>query len=242
VKKCIVQYWIQADQYSEPDYNELLKKSEEFDADEFANRSARSFELYASKYNHDFVRITEKKLNYKHPTFERFDLWLDDHWWEKYDEIMYVDSDVFAMPDAPDIFTEYPDPNTLKVCEHTGFQKAETKEQIDYLYYGILKECLLEQVKQCGFQAGVFTITKEARDLMKPYIARYKELDDHDGNILLWATIKSGVPLTRMTELFNYKNAHFKGRPPVYFFHAAGHKKLTHYHGINSFLDKHGIK
>ena len=62
MKKCIVQFWIQADQYSEPDYNALLKKSEEFNADEFADRSARSFETYANKYNHDFVRVTEKKL------------------------------------------------------------------------------------------------------------------------------------------------------------------------------------
>ena len=242
MKKCIVQYWIQADQYSEPDYNELLKKSEEFDANEFASRSARSFRAYADKYGHDFIRIEKKKLDFKHPTFERFDLWLDDTWWEKYDEIMYVDSDVFAMPDAPDIFKQYPGSGTLKVCDHPGFQQAKEDDQIEHIYHGLLKECTLEQVKQKGFQAGVFIITKEARDLMKPHIAKYQELNDHDGHILLWATIKSGVPLTRMTELYNFKNAHMKRKPKVYFFHAAGHKKLTQYHGINSFLDKNGIK
>ena len=76
---------------------------------------------------------------------------------------------------------------------------------------------------------------------MKRYIAKYKELNDHDGHILLWSTIKSGVPITRMTRLFNYKNAHFGGKPPVHFFHAAGHKKSTQYHSINSFLDKNKV-
>ena len=242
MKKCIVQYWIQADQYSEPDYNALLKNSEEFNANEFADRSARSFQSYADKYGHDFIKIEKKKLDFKHPTFERFDLWLNNTWWEKYDEIMYVDSDVFAMPDAPDIFAQYPTQGTLKVCTHPGFQGATEQEHFDHIYHGLLKECTLEQVIQNGFQAGVFIITKKAKDIMKSHIAQYKELNDHDGHILLWATIKSGVPLTRMTELYNFKNAHMRGKPKVHFFHAAGHKKSKQFHSINSFLDRNGIK
>ena len=242
MKKCIVQYWIQADQYSQPDYNALLKKSEEFDANEFAGRSASSFQAYADKYGHDFIRIEKKKLDFKHPTFERFDLWLDDTWWEKYDEIMYVDSDVFAMPDALDVFLQYPEPGMLKVCDHPGFQQAKEDDQIEHIYHGLLKECTLDQVRHYGFQAGVFIITKEAKELMKPYIAKYRELDDHDGNILMWAAIKSKVPVLRMSELYNFKNAHMRGKPKVNFFHAAGHKKMKHFHSINSFLIKNGIK
>ena len=242
MKKCIVQYWIQADQYSEPDYNALLKKSRVFDADKFASRSARSFQAYADKYGHDFIRIEKKKLDFKHPTFERFDLWLDDTWWEKYDEIMYTDSDVFAMPDAPNIFSEYPDSTSLKVCDYAKFQKADRQDQIDSFYVDLLKECTIEECKQSGFQPGVFILTKSARDTMKPFIEQFKKLNDHDGNILLWSTIKSGVPITRMNELYNFKNAHMIGRPKVYFFHAAGHKKKSHSHSINSFLRKNGIK
>jgi len=242
VKKCIVQYWIQADQYSDPDYNALLKKSQEFDAEEFAGRSARSFQSYADKHGHDFIRIEKKKLDFKHPTFERFDLWLDDTWWEQYDEIMYTDSDVFAMPDAPDIFSEYPDGTSLKVCDYAKFQQAHSQEHFDNWHQGLLKECTIEECKQIGFQPGVFILSKSARDDMKPFIARFRDLDDHDGNILMWAAIKSKVPVLRMSELYNFKNAHMRGKPKVNFFHAAGHKKMKHFHSINSFLIKNGIK
>jgi len=242
MKKCIVQYWIPSSEYTHPGYNNLLKNSNKFDADGFANRSARSFELYANKYNHDFVRVTEKKLNYKHPTFERFDLWLDDHWWEKYDEIMYVDSDVFAMPEAPDIFQHYKSLGTFKVCEHDAFQKATLPEQIDLIHHGLLKKCKLDEVKHYGFQPGVFILTKTARDIMRPYIEQFKELNDHDGHILIWACIQSQVPLTRMSRFYNYKKAYFKGHPESYFFHAAGHKKLVHLGRIYDFLEKKGLQ
>lgn len=242
MKKCIVQYWIQADQYSDPDYNALLKKSQTFDADAFAIRSAKSFQSYANKYGHDFVRIQKKKLNFKHPTFERFDLWLDDTWWKQYDEIMYIDSDVFAMPGAPDIFLQYPDSASLKVCEYAKFQQAHSHEHFDKWHHGLLKECTIEQCKQTGFQPGVFVLTKSARDLMKPFIAQYKDLDDHDGNILIWASIKSKVPILRMSELYNFKNAHMRGRPKVNFFHAAGHKKKKQFGGIDNFLIRNGIR
>jgi len=242
MKKCIVQYWIPSSEYTHPGYNNLLKNSNKFDADGFANRSARSFELYANKYNHDFVRVTEKKLNYKHPTFERFDLWLDDHWWEKYDEIMYVDSDVFAMPEAPDIFQHYKSLGTFKVCEHDAFQKATLPEQIDLIHHGLLKKCKLDEVKHYGFQPGVFILTKTARDIMRPYIEQFKELNDHDGHILIWACIQSQVPLTRMSRYYNYKKAYFKGHPESYFFHAAGHKKLVHLGRIYDFLNKKGLQ
>jgi len=238
VKKCIVQYWIPSIEYSEPDYNKILKDEQSG----LALLSAKSFQAYADKYGYDFIRIQKKKLGFRHPTFERFDLWLDDAWWEKYDEILYVDSDVFAMPTAPDIFAQYPAQGTLKVCVHPGFQLATEQEQIDHIYHGLLKECTIQQVTQNGFQAGVFIITKEARELMKPYIAKYKELNDHDGHILLWATIKSGVPLTRMTELYNFKNAFMKNKPSVHFFHAAGHKKHNLQLRILSFLRDNGIK
>ena len=77
---------------------------------------------------------------------------------------------------------------------------------------------------------------------MKPYIEQFKELDDHDGHILMWACIKSKVPLTRMHEYYNYKNAHFKGHPEIYFFHAAGHKKLAQEDRIKTYLESKGIK
>ena len=75
MKKCIVQYWIPSSEYSDPEYNNLLKEKEQKNLVEL---STKSFQDYAEKYGHDFIKITEKKINFKHPTFERFDLWLND--------------------------------------------------------------------------------------------------------------------------------------------------------------------
>ena len=238
MKKCIVQYWIPSSEYSEPTYNNLLQAR---DQKSLVEVSTKSFEQYANKYGHDFKRIDKKKINFRHPTFERFDLWLDDSWWEEYDEIMYVDCDVFAMPNAPDIFQSYKSLDTFKVCDHPAFQMATKPEQINHIYHGLLKECKLEDVKNYGFQPGVFILTKPARDIMRPYIEKFKELNDHDGHILIWACIKSKVPLTRMSQYYNYKKAHFLGHPESYFFHAAGHKKLTQRSKVVVFLKDKGM-
>ena len=45
-----------------------------------------------------------------------------------------------------------------------------------------------------------------------------------------------------MHEYYNYKNAHFKGHPEIYFFHAAGHKKLAQEDRIKTYLESKGIK
>ena len=84
-------------------------------------------------------------------------------------------------------------------------------------------------------------MTKHARDIMRPYIEQFKELDDHDGHILIWACIKSQVPLTRMSRYYNYKKAYFKGHPESYFFHAAGHKKLHASDRVLTFLKAKGL-
>lgn len=233
MKKCIVQYWIPSSEYSDPKYNNLLQAQEQ---QTLVKLSTKSFKKYAKKYGHDFKRIEKKKLNFKHPTFERFDLWLDDSWWQEYDEIMYVDCDVFALPDAPDIFDHYKSLDTLKVCDYPTFQQATTPDQIKRIYHGLLKSCTLDDVKSYGFQPGVFILTKPARDIMKPYIEKFKELDDHDGHILIWACIQSKVPLTRMHHYYNYKKSHFIGHPETYFFHAAGHKKWHQKEKVMMFL------
>ena len=236
-RNCIVQYFIDPYLYETPEYNKLLTNQQNF-----ANLSAKSFKGYAKKHYCDFIQITLPKLKYRHPTFERFDLWLDDSWWDKYDQIMYVDSDVFALPDAPNIFEEYPDLETFKVCHYPKFENAVTQEQIDTFYEGLLLSCKLKHVIEKGFQPGVFILTKKAVDKMKDHISVYKRLDHHDGEILIWATIQSGVKITKMNEYYNYKNAHMRRHPKVYFFHAAGHKKREQEESIKIFLNKNGIK
>ena len=239
MKNCIVQYWIPASEYTDPNYNNLLQKQP------FNEISRKSFEQYADKYHIDYIEINKKKIDWKHPTFERFDLWLDDEWWDKYDQIMYADSDIFAMPWAPNIFDRHSNLDTFKYCHAPRIENAKSQEQIDVFYHGLLKEtCTIEECVSYAFQPGLFILTRKAREVMKPYIARFKDFKEHhDGEILNWANIRSGVPKEKMSEWFNFKNAHFNRKPKIYFFHAAGGKKGTKEgeEMIRHYLGKHGL-
>ncbi len=230
MKTAIVQYYINPAHYTDPNYNNLLS-----DQDQLVSISRRSFEAYAEKYEIDFHHITQPKLRYRHPTFERFDLWLDPTWWDRYEQILYVDSDVFAMPGAPNIFDQYPDLNTFKVCESNGWQKGIKK------LHGLLSNITVEQQKMYGFQTGVFVLTRHSAEIMRQWIAQYKTLDDHDGHIMVWSAVQSRVLVERMDERFNNKRAYFRGRPPVYFFHAQGQKKSTNGQRILNWLNKQGL-
>jgi hypothetical protein len=230
MKTAIVQYYINPAHYSDPDYNDLLSNQ-----NVLVEISRRSFESYAQKYSIDFHHITEPKLRYRHPTFERFDLWLDPTWWDRYEQILYVDSDVFAMPGAPDIFAQYPDLNTFKICESPSWQNA--RKELKGLLSGISEQ----EQKMYGFQTGVFMLTRNSAEQMRSWIAQYPTLDDHDGHIMVWSAVQSQVPVERMDERFNNKRAYFHGRAPVYFFHAQGQKKSTHEQRIKNWLHSQGL-
>ena len=236
MKNCIIQYFIDPAIYEDPDYNNLSREQ-----DTLAHYSKTSFEKYAEKIGCDFKHITKPKINFKHPTFERFDLWLDNSWWEQYDQIMYVDSDVYALPDAPNIFEEYKELDTLKVCESNKFQNAGCQEHYDNLQKGLLKEIDIEIIKEKGFQPGVFILNKTVVDQTLPYIKQYKELNTHDGDVLLWSVCKSDVKIQRLSWKYNYKRAYFMDAPKVYFFHAMGQKKIQHKARIIHFLKKNKI-
>lgn len=61
---------------------------------------------YAKRIGADYYLIDTAKLNMGHPTWERFQL-LEDHWWDKYEQILYLDTDVFPWLETPNIFDEF---------------------------------------------------------------------------------------------------------------------------------------
>ena len=233
MKTAIVQYYINPAHYSDPNFNNLLS-----DMEPLADISQRSFRSYAERCGADFHHITQPKLGYRHPTYERFDLWLDSSWWDRYEQILYVDSDVFAMPGAPNIFDQYPDLDTFKVTDAPGMVQNGDKKVLQ----GILADASIEQRKMYGFQTGVFVLTRHSAEIMRPWIAQYQTIDDHDGHILVWSAMQSRVPIQRMDERYNNKRAYYTGRPPVYFFHAQGHKKLSQQSRITDWLHRRGLK
>lgn len=69
-KNLIVQFFVPAKQYKDPTYNQIGVN------DELFKYSKISVEAYAKRIGCDYKLVTEAKINFIHPTFERMDLFL----------------------------------------------------------------------------------------------------------------------------------------------------------------------
>lgn len=224
MRNLVIQYYIDIRKYSQPGFNNLKPSPME-------EYSRHSFKLYCEKFGLDYLRITEPKLGFKHPTWERFDLWMDRSWWDDYDQIMYVDSDVIALPHAPNIFEQYPDiDKKLKTAYYPKFRSAtpegaKNNQRVNPLannYTG-------EQIASRFVQPGVMILNKESTEFMLPWVEKYKDVKDDridDGMFLNSCIVDSEVPLLDMDKKFNHKNNGERfDYDHVYFLHCAGGKK-----------------
>ena len=141
----IIQYYIDINKYSQPEFNGIGPTDVE-------KYSEYSFKKYCSKYGHDFLRVTEPNFGYMHPTWERFDLWFNKKWLDKYDQILYVDTDVFALDHAPDIFAKYNDLDTFKSPEYKKYRRNSPATIRSKFNNTILKDCDPKKVSDTFFQ------------------------------------------------------------------------------------------
>jgi hypothetical protein len=143
MKTAVVQIYVDLKGYSNPD---LMPK--------FDDLSKVSFDLakkYSQKVKAEYFLITDPRVNYIHPTYERFTLFEDPYWTDNFDQILYLDSDVFIYDTAPNIFEMYSSLNNFKVCQHWS--------EVRYKHKGVLPG-------SHTFNAGVFILTKHSRDVM----------------------------------------------------------------------------
>jgi hypothetical protein len=170
--------------------------------DELSKISISLAKKYCNKIGVEHVLITEPFINFIHPTYERLRLFEDSYWTDNYNNILYLDSDVFIFDDAPNIFEQYPDNTTFKVCQHWS-----------EIRYGLVDQ---------GFNAGVFMLNKISRDKMLPYL-NYRvspPFEAHDNTALVNCVNDSGVDVTVMDARYNAKNA-----TDCYFCHTWGSGK-----------------
>jgi len=224
MKNLIIQYYIDTNLYTQPNFNNLYASPAE-------QYSSHSFQIYCKKYGIDYIKITKPKLGFKHPTWERFDLWMDRSWWDRYDQILYVDSDVFALPHAPNIFEHYPSLDTFKGAEYEKYRKASPNEcKQFYKNIDLFNEIAGEEMSKKFIQPGVFMLNKKCTEDMLPYISQYKDILDEkidDGMFLNYCIVKSKVACTDMNTKWNFKNnggEKFNNKL-TYFLHSAGGKK-----------------
>jgi lipopolysaccharide biosynthesis glycosyltransferase len=213
-KNLIVQFFVSVEKYSDPTYNQIGINEELY------KYSTISVEQYAKRIGVDYKLITEPKINWVHPTFERFDLFFNDEWWKQYDNILYLDTDVIAWPTAPNVFEEYPSTQSFKPV----FDRIARKNTLEYHTQRANGTCLekfdASILKANRFNAGVFMLNKHCVDMMRPFLD-YKNIKGDDNEQLIYAMLESGVEVDKMDWKYNKKNG-----TDCYFGHAAGQQKF----------------
>ena len=170
----------------------ILKNS-----DDFVEMSSRMAKKYAERTGADYVFLRDNPvINVNHPVNEKIQP-LMPMWTEKYDQILYLDSDVFCWPEAPDLFEICP-PNTFAITERKIFyesyigadarfrhnRKMAKIFKIDTRFLYRLNSRKTEvksfgnrldirkMLKYCYFNSGVFMVGgKEVGDEMMKYLS-----------------------------------------------------------------------
>ena len=229
MKSLIIQFNIDISLYDAAGKSSKVQKTENF----IESYSKKSFELYCHKYNHDYIRIQEPRVNYSHPTWERIDLWLNPSWCNEYDLICYVDTDIFALPWAEDI---------MQYCNLEAFnfvpQPWKALRLIKNNKYTSLgfSEFTKDYFKKHWFQPGVFVISKKARNAMLDIVKKFRDEKFSDDGILLnYALMKSCCQKCKLPYGFNVKwwNSPFPtgisetSPTNINFLHASGSRKRS---------------
>lgn len=213
-RNLIVQFFVSVEKYSDPTYNQIGINEELY------KYSTISVEQYAKTIGADYKLITEPKINWIHPTFERFDLFFNNEWWEQYDNILYLDTDVIAWPTAPNVFTEYPSTHSFKPV----FDRIARKNTLEYHEQRVSGTCLEKfepaVLQKKRFNAGVFMLNKNCVEIMKKFLD-YKTLNGDDNEQLIYAMLESKVEVDQMDWRYNKKNG-----TNCYFGHAMGQQKF----------------
>jgi len=220
----IVQYNIDPQLYAEPGYNNLHATDLRHTLEK---KCTKLVAHYCKKYSIDHHVITQPKIKFRHPTFERFDLWTDPAWTEQYDYVMYMDNDIMIDPDAPNIFKEC-HPDAFNTCWYK-FRHLEPNKLKQEVVNHVLKHVPAEKLRY-RFQSGLFILNKYSVAKTKRWITKYRMFTVDDGMILNWAILSSGVKMRMLPVSFNVKyNTPTK---QGFFLHAAGGKK----HHANNFI------
>ena len=181
MKNLIVQIYVDTKKYENPN---LLPGF-----DELSKTSFILAKHYAKKIGAEYLLLTDTYINYIHPTYERFRLFEESKWTAKYDNVLYLDADVFIYQDSPNIFEMYPSLDAFKVCVHWSYIKKN-------------------RPNLGGFNEGVFMLNKLSRDQMLPCL-KYRfhtPLRNHDNAALVNCVEDSKIKLEYMDARFNAKN------------------------------------
>ena len=242
-RKCVMQIYMDRSLFSNNN-NRHCEKIKGYSS-EFLNASSVLAKKYAERTGADYVFLRDNPvININHPVNEKLQL-LMPMWTEKYDQILYLDSDVFCWPEAPDLFEICP-PNTFAVSDVqavSGFEfpKMNAAKNIKK-YFGInIKDKNTEGIskdktmtgnkynhplylyrlkKYCYFNSGVFMVGgREVGDEMMRHMNRILLKRKTAEAVLNFMVAASKVEIFEFSEKFNYTNIKHD-KEFGYFYHA----------------------
>ena len=162
---------------------------------------------YAKNIKSDYKLISKPIINFKHPTWERFQLF-DDKWINNYDNILYLDTDVFTWPDSPNIF---------ELLDNTAFNVVKHCNNKIYNGYPM-------------FNTGVFAINKTCAIEMRSFFKKENWLKRFEMDSS-WEDSKELNTISQAAKIkINWLDARWnmKNEPDAFFTHVWGNQKIIY--------------
>ena len=174
----------------------LAVNSENRDVDDSGifNVTKLSWQHYCKRHDIDFHVIDKAPIQKGTPHWFRYFIFDEKPGYDKY---LYIDSDVMARWDAPNIFEEYPEDKLHVVRDNSGL--GWIWEGIN-LYKQIFEDVSLDWEKY--FNSGVMMFSKKQKDLINGFKNFY--LENVDSITDFQKQVRKGFDQTP----FNYFNAY----------------------------------
>jgi len=188
--------------------------------------------MYADKVNADLVVIDSPKINFssaknfRNILFEKYQVY---DLLEKYDRVLFLDTDILITPNAPNVFDHVPETAIGGVFEDFGSTKDHRRKLIKNV-----QEALGNVNWKEGFiNSGVFVVSACHKEVFRYYL-KYGFFDgEYEQTNTNWYFRKSGYPIFGMDYRYN-----FQGLMRIYYGPEHRHAYFIHYAGNGIITDE----
>ncbi|MDX2164274.1 MAG: glycosyltransferase [Gammaproteobacteria bacterium] len=196
----------------------------------------QSFKKYADRVDADLICTTT--FNYGHLGQSRGFSFCRSAWLEKthiktllekYDRVLYLDADILITPNAPDIFSVYPDTNTIYMLNEGLYSDREKQiSQISALLPLENGWPRNEEQKPYYYNGGVMLMSKDANLFnhvdMDEFLSLHGKVSLYDQTYFSYLIAKHNLKAESIDIKFNRMDifGHENYREKSYFIHYAG--------------------
>ncbi len=176
---------------------------------EIWNLCKKSVKLYCDKFNLDLIEVIQPiynikgMQNYNYLTFEKNQIY---HFFNQYDRIIRLDSDILITPNCPNLFEVVPENMIGAVFEDVGSRKNHRKSQIQL----VKNELGSVDWDENYFNSGMIVVSKMHKDLFLLTSDDLKQIsnsnlgDMKEQTFLNWRIHKHGINLFPLDYHYNH--------------------------------------